>query len=660
VAHSTELRQQIDDLALQLVVAEPENATSTPEWLSTLHRIRDLAEQEQAGQLAAAAAGMIESLSGGQMSSEVLQTGIVQLQQIADGEGGQSSANSAASLAQDPELMGDFILESREHLAAIESELLTLEGDPSASEALNSVFRGFHTIKGLAGFLELWDVQKLAHETETVLDRARSSQWVLTREAFDIILESADFLRRWMTHLESTLQNKPSEPPPPNQSLIGRIRALGVQDSAGPIPETAGLTNLAAAVEAPPAAETPAPSSAEPARQRNETMAVKVDTAKLDYLVDMAGEMVIAESLVRHDPELTTVKSQVLQRKLAQMTRITAELQKTAMAMRLVPIGPLFRRMSRLVRDLSRQFGKRVQMETEGDDIELDRTIVEELADPLMHMVRNAMDHGIEKPQDRIAAGKNPVARLLLKAQHQSGQVVIEISDDGSGLDPVKIKAKAIQKGLISAEKELADSEIFNLIFEAGLTTAAQVTNVSGRGVGMDVVRRHIEKLRGRIDIRSTRGQGSAFFLKVPLTLAIIDGLVVGVGSERYIVPLFAVREMIRPTAETIWTVQQRGEMALVRGNLLPVLRLYRRFGVKPRSTEPTESVLVVAEVEGASYCLLVDDLIGKQEVVIKSLGETFRSVTGIAGGAIMGDGRVGLILDLDKLIKDGEREAVL
>jgi two-component system chemotaxis sensor kinase CheA len=246
---------------------------------------------------------------------------------------------------------------------------------------------------------------------------------------------------------------------------------------------------------------------------------------------------------------------------------------------------------------------------------------------------------------------------VLLKAQHQSGQVVIEISDDGRGLDPAKIKAKAIEKGLLAPERELSESEIFNLIFEPGFTTAAQITNVSGRGVGMDVVRRHIEKLRGRIEVRSTLGHGSAFLLKLPLTLAIIDGLVVGVGSQRYIVPLFAVREMFRPTAETVWTVQQRNEMALVRGNLLPVLRLHRRFSVTPRSTDPTECVLVVAEVEGACYCLLVDELIGKQEVVIKSLGETFSGVTGIAGGAIMGDGRVGLILDVDRLLQDGERE---
>jgi len=681
VPQSTELRQQIEDLALQLVVAEPGAAAAVSVWLPALQDIRDRAIGERADQLAAATTALIESLpaaeraeGAGAGAADVLQAGIVRLQQILDGEVREAAPSQPLSLAQDPELLGDFVLESREHLATIESQLLTLEGDPSASEALNSIFRGFHTIKGLAGFLELWDVQKLAHETETVLDRARSSRWALTPDAFDVILESADYLRRWLTHLESTMQDQPSVQPPPNEPLIRRIRALTADAPENGQPAVE-LAHLAAAVETPPAAEGPAPAeeappaaealapfleapaAGEPARHRNETMAVKVDTAKLDYLVDMAGEMVIAESLVRHDPELSTIKSQALQRKLAQMTRITAELQKTAMAMRLVPIGPLFRRMSRLVRDLSRQFGKQVQMETEGEEIELDRTIVEELADPLMHMVRNAMDHGIEIPADRVACGKNPVARLLLKAQHLSGQVVIEISDDGRGLDAAKIRDKAVQKGMVAAEKELSESELFNLIFEPGFTTAAQVTNVSGRGVGMDVVRRHIEKLRGRIEIRSSLGRGSAFLLKLPLTLAIIDGLVVGVGSERYIMPLFAVREMFRPTAETIWTVQQHAEMALVRGTLLPVFRLYRRFGVKPRSTDPTESVLVVAEVEGACYCLLVDELIGKQEVVIKSLGETFSGVTGIAGGAIMGDGRVGLILDLDRLLKDGERE---
>jgi len=636
--------------------------------MPALESIRDRAARDGTSKVAAAATVLIESLhseqaaASGVAMAEALQSGIARLQQILEGAAPEAAPGPSPSLAQDPELMGDFVLESREHLATIESQLLTLEGDPRAPEALNAVFRGFHTIKGLAGFLELWDVQKLAHETETVLDRARSSPWTLTPEAFDAILESADYLRLWLTHLEAALQGRPSKPPLPNEPLILRIRALTGDPSQSnpsqPVQGAVELAQMAAAMDAATTAETAAPAAVEPALPKKETLAVKVDTAKLDYLADMAGEMVIAESLVRHDPDLSTVKSQALQRKLAQMTRITAELQKTAMAMRLVPIGPLFRRMSRMVRDLSRQFGKQVQMETGGNEIELDRTIVEELADPLMHMVRNAMDHGIETPAERVASSKNSTARLLLKAQHQAGQVVIEISDDGRGLDAAKIKARAVQKGLIPAEKELSETEIFNLIFEPGFTTAAQVTNVSGRGVGMDVVRRHIEKLRGRIEIRSSAGRGTTFLLKLPLTLAIIEGLVVGVGSERYIVPLFAVREMFRPSAETIWTVRRRAEMALVRGNLLPVFRLYRRLGVKPRSEDPTESVLVVAEVEGARYCLLVDELIGKQEVVIKSLGATFSGMTAIAGGAIMGDGRVGLILDVDRLLKDGEHEA--
>jgi two-component system chemotaxis sensor kinase CheA len=313
--------------------------------------------------------------------------------------------------------------------------------------------------------------------------------------------------------------------------------------------------------------------------------------------------------------------------------------------------------MARLVRDLSRQFGKQVDMETQGDEIELDRTIVEELADPLMHMVRNALDHGIETPEERRSAGKSPSARVLLRAQHRAGQVVIEIADDGRGLNRDRILEKAIQRNLISSGDGLSDNEIYNLIFEPGFSTAAKVTNVSGRGVGMDVVRRHIEKLRGRIEIRSTPGQGASFQLKLPLTLAIIDGLVVAVGQERYIVPLFAVREMFRPKPDTVWTVQQRAEMALVRGSLLPVVRLYRSFGVTPRTEDPLDSVLIVAEVEGQRFCVLVDALIGKQEVVIKALGDTFKKVQGIAGGAILGDGKVGLILDLERLFKERSGE---
>lgn len=677
-----ELRRQIEDMALQLVVGEPENHEGASAWMPVLEQIAQAAAREHATSVVSVAAILgdaLQTLAKSPTSdplavSSLLQAGVAELQMALEAPA-QEIPSQQSQLSQDPELILDFIVESREHLVNIESQVLTLEREPSDSEALNAVFRGFHTIKGLAGFLELWEVQKLAHEVETVLDRARNSEWILNPTGIDVILESSDYLRRWLSHMEAVLHHETSQAPVRDDALLARIARLSSEPATAE-PDT--LAALATAVSVrqkePPArapmdaipvgegaveaAGMPAASAAGAAggvaapstSQRKETMAVKVDTAKLDYLVDMAGEMVIAESLVRHDRDLSALKNPGLQRKIAHLTRITAELQKTAMAMRLVPIGPLFRRMARLVRDLSRQFGKQVEMETQGDEIELDRTIVEELADPLMHMVRNALDHGIENPAERKAAGKPAAARLLLKAIHQAGQVVIDITDDGRGLHREKIAAKALQKGMIESPDGLSDNEIYNLIFQPGFTTAAQVTNVSGRGVGMDVVRRHIEKLRGRIEIRSTPGQGATFLLKLPLTLAIIDGLVVGVGQERYIMPLFAIREMFRPTADTIWTVQQRAEMALVRGMLLPVVRLYKIFQVQPKNEDPLAGVLVVAEVEGQRFCVLVDELIGKQEVVIKALGETFKDVTGVAGGAILGDGRVGLILDLDRI----------
>jgi two-component system chemotaxis sensor kinase CheA len=657
-----ELRQQVEDMALQLVVGDPENSTNPSIWIPVVEAISAAAAREHAESVIGAADLLGHALrclakSSSNSPSEVstvLQEGIAKLQQALEALA-RDVPSQDRSLSLDPELISDFIVESREHLVNIESQVLTLEREPSDREALNAVFRGFHTIKGLAGFLELWDVQKLAHEVETVLDRARNSQWTINPAGIDVILESADYLRRWLAHMEASLHHEPSVAPPCDEALLARITRLSAEPA---VAETGGLMTLANAVSVPPDEQVanlpadPAVTAAPGTSRRQESMAVKVDTAKLDYLVDMAGEMVIAESLVRHDQELAGIKNPLLHRKISHLTRITAELQKTAMAMRLVPIGPLFRRMARLVRDLSRQFGKQVEMETQGDEIELDRTIVEELADPLMHMVRNSLDHGIGTPAERQAAGKPQTARLLLKANHQAGQVVIEITDDGRGLNRGKIVEKALQRSLIVSADGLADNEVYNLIFQPGFTTAAQVTNVSGRGVGMDVVRRHIEKLRGRIEIRSTVGQGATFLLKLPLTLAIIDGLVVGVGQERYIVPLFAVREMFRPTAETIWTVQQRAEMALVRGALLPVVRLYRLFRVRPKNEDPLAGVLVVAEVEGQRFCVLVDELIGKQEVVIKTLGETFKNVTGVAGGAILGDGRVGLILDLDRISK--------
>jgi two-component system chemotaxis sensor kinase CheA len=678
VAAVEELRQQIEDLATTLVVNGPplpgEGPGSTTAVSSALDGIAVGADETGFAELASLARALRDDVqvlpvTPDEASGRMLK-GITALQDACERAGTPKPAPSSGhvSLGQDPELLGDFVLEARDHLSSIEAQALVLERDPLDGEALNAAFRSFHTIKGLAGFLELEEVQHLSHEVETVLDAARQGTFRITRAAIDVFLESGDYLLGWLNHLEAMLAGKPTTPPARAEALLARIRSVASADATElplddpfvepPLtgPESSeGLESSEPPASAPAAGPATAGDAPAQARSvRTEASSVKVDTAKLDYLVDMAGEMVIAQSLVQHDPDLKNLKTPRLQRNLAQLGRITAELQKTAMSMRLVPIGPVFHRMARLVRDLSRQFGKQVVLETEGDDIDLDRTIVEELSDPLMHMVRNALDHGIETPAVREAAGKPASARLLLRALHQAGQVVIEISDDGRGLDRDKILARGIERGLVPDGTTLTESETYNLIFEPGFTTAAQVTSVSGRGVGMDVVRRHVQALRGRIEIRSTQGKGTTFILKLPLTLAIIDGLVVSVGSERYILPLFSVREMFRPAEDVVWTVQQRGEMALVRGSLIPVTRLYRRFGVEPKSENPLECVLIVAEAEGRRVCIMVDELLGKQEVVIKSLGEGFKHVAGIAGGAILGDGRVGLILDLDGICAEG------
>ena len=339
---------------------------------------------------------------------------------------------------------------------------------------------------------------------------------------------------------------------------------------------------------------------------------VRVDTLKLDGLIDLVGELVIAQSMVVQNPELKTITSAHLSRCLGQLRGITSDLQRTAMSLRMVPIRNTFQKMARLVRDLALQQGKEIQLNLEGEDTELDRNIVEELSDPLVHMIRNSADHGIEMPEARVAAGKPSAGTITLRAFHQGGFIVIQI----------------------------------------GFSTAEKVTDLSGRGVGMDVVRRNIEKMRGKIEIDSIEGRGTTFTLYVPLTLAIIDGLLVGVGEQRYVIPTLSVRESFRPLPGMVTAVQGRGEVVSVRGRLTPILRLGRHLNTPHTADDPTKGIVVVVEAGQDSRCLLVDELIGKQEVVIKSLGDMFRNQTEFAGAAILGDGRVGLILDINALVK--------
>ncbi len=546
---------------------------------------------------------------------------------------------AANQLAEDPELVQEFLVESREHLSSVEAGLLKLEKEPHNAEALNAVFRAFHTIKGLAAFLGAAAIQELAHRTESVLDLARSGTLALSPEIIDLILFSADQLTKC---LDAAATCKLSEIPRCGDGLLDNLAALALGET---IPAGSEGERTARTIPGPDVSEGKPAVSTSPSVEAN---VLRVDASKLEYLIDMVGELVIAESVVRHDPRISQTQDALLSRNLTQLARVVAEVQKTSMSMRMVAVGTLFRKMSRLIRDLSRKSGKQVELITVGDEVELDRGIVDDLVDPMVHMIRNAVDHGIETVEERKITGKPECGSVRLKATHDAGDIVIEISDDGRGLDAKRILEKARKKGLAGENDHLDEEAIFRLIFEPGFSTAEKVTDLSGRGVGLDVVKKQMQKLRGRIAIRSTPGEGCAFVLRLPLTLAIVDGLVVGVGAQRYILPMFAVREMFSPGPGTFVTLENRAEAALFRDKLLPVVRLSRLL--ETRAEDRPGGVLIVAEARGQLFCIAVDQLIGKQEVVIKSLGKTYRDVPAISGGSILGDGRVGLIIDVNSL----------
>ncbi len=624
-----ELRRQVERLAVEVLTGSP----AAGELRDAFDQIRSLAQRAGFAQTAAQALALIENLAAAH-SPEAVSAGLARLQQVLDSELKPAKASAPVALAQDPELLADFVTEAREHLATIERQMLILEQNPAQVEAVHAVFRGFHTIKGLAGFLDLHTIRDVAHEVETVLDLVRNGQFAVTPALVDVVLAAADYLGQSVRSVEANLAGQPAPAVPGPETLLARVHGLKTTTTA-PVEESVSV-------------------AAKSSSESEQAVSVRVDTSKLDHLMDMVGEMVIAQSLLVHDPTLTSLNNPRLQRNLSHLTRITGELQRTTMAVRMVPIGQLFQRNARVIRDMSRKAGKPVELEVSGQDTELDRNIVQSLGDPLLHMVRNSMDHGIESPAERARTGKPATGRIRLRASHQSGSILLEIGDDGRGLDREKILRKAVERGLVDSGRNLSDSEVFQLIFEPGFSTAEKVTDVSGRGVGMDVVRRQVQKMRGRIEINSTLGRGTTFLIKLPLTLAIVDGLVIGVGQHRYIMPLFAVREVLKPTPGSVHTLPNGAEMALVRQNLLPLRRLHRRFGVQPRSSDVYQSLLLVLEGQGKCFCLVVDDLIGKQEVVIKSLGEAFKTASGLAGGAILGDGRVGLILDVEGVFGTG------
>ncbi|MBN2396967.1 MAG: chemotaxis protein CheA [Deltaproteobacteria bacterium] len=593
---------------------------------------------------------------------------------VAEASPKESQPSQAVQIG-DESLIRDFIVEGLEYIDEIEVNILNLEQDTENKEYINIIFRPFHSMKGVASFLNLEQIRELAHSLETILDKARNGELQVTPGFIDVILDGADALKAMIIQLRDSLEGKPVQPlevdlPALRERIEGieeerddareRKRVGEILVEEGSVTEETLEEGLKIAGETVPPRKigetliaegkvTPRQVSQALRKQAGQTMdtgAIRVDVRKLDDLIDMVGELVIAQSIIRQNQIVQSNGDSKLAKSIVQLSSITSEIQKTSTSLRMIPIKQTFQRMARLVRDLSKNTGKSIGVVMEGEETEIDRNMVDEIYNPLVHMIRNAVDHGIGSPEERVKQGKPERGTIQLRAYHRGGNIVIEISDDGKGLDKNSILKKAIEHGVVDGSHTPSDQDIYRLIFHPGLSTAKKVTDVSGRGVGMDVVKQSVEKLRGKIEIDSVPGEGSTFITRFPLTMAIINGMIVRVGGEKYIIPTVAIRQLLRPEQKSCNTVAGKGETINVMGHLMPLVRLYDVLHIKPEHEHPWEAVAVVIEGENGAKCILVDEIIGEEEVVIKSLGEGLKGVRGVSGGAIMGDGSVGLILD--------------
>jgi len=424
-----------------------------------------------------------------------------------------------------------------------------------------------------------------------------------------------------------------------------------------PIAPSAGVSPPPAAAPARPATVVPA-SVGGSGGSGIHTASIRVDLDRIDRLVNMVGELVITQAMLGQQTTGFSVESHPeLVQGLQELSHHTRELQESVMAIRAQPVKALFSRAPRLVRDLSLKLGKQARLVMSGETTEVDKTVIEQLSDPLTHLIRNSLDHGLEPPEERLAAGKPVEGTIHLGAAHRSGRIIIEVSDDGRGIDRKRVFDKAVERGLIERNAQLSDEQIDQLIFAPGFSTAEQVSDVSGRGVGMDVVRKNIQDVGGRVVVQNTPGQGARFVLSLPLTLAVMDGMLVAVGGERYVLPLTNIVESLRPTPQQTRTLVNVGDVLTLRGDYIRLVRLYELFGVKGAITDTTRALAVVVETEGGDRIgLLVDELLGQQQVVIKSLDSNFHPVEGVSAATILGDGRVALILDAGALRIMGER----
>ncbi|MCJ1887514.1 chemotaxis protein CheA [Pseudomonas sp. LA21] len=597
-----------------------------------------------------------------------------------------------------------FFEETDEHLATLELLLIGLDLDQPDAEALNGIFRAAHSIKGSSGMFGFDDLTAVTHELETLLDRIRCGQTALRAEMIGVFLEARDVLQR----LLDAHRDQCPDPSVPVQDTVERLRAWLAEPASAPVddgfgffddapgnPEAAGASDddafgffadapgtppaesapasedfgffddapgtpsaATAAPSAPVPTPVPAPAPAKPVaaartdnRSEGESSSIRVSVEKIDSLINLVGELVITQAMLSQlSEDLDPTHYERLQQALAQLEHNTRDLQESVMSIRMLPISFIFSRFPRLVHDTSARLGKQVELILQGEHTELDKSVIEKLSDPLTHIVRNSIDHGIETPAERLAAGKPAQGSVKLAASHQGGSVVVEISDDGRGLSRERILAKAREKGL-AVHDGMTDAEVWQLIFMPGFSTAETVTELSGRGVGMDVVRRNIQAMGGRIEIDSAPGMGTRLCIRLPLTLAILDGLIVAVEKVNYVIPLTYIIESLQARADDVRGMAgDEAAVIRVRGEYLPLFSLHALLHIDAMPLPPEQAIVVILESEGKSFALQVDELVGQQQVVIKSLEQNFRRIDGIAGATIMGDGSVALILDVDAL----------
>ncbi len=553
------------------------------------------------------------------------------------------------------ELIGDFLVETSEIVDSLDHDLVELEHRQNDLDLLNKIFRGAHTMKGSSSFLGFNKLTLLTHNAEEVLNKLRKGDMVVTQLVMDVLLEFVDSTKELIEEIQT------GEDKVDIEATVQRLKDINLGGDTSSVsarpPEVASTAPTAAApTSAAPVAAKPAAAPVTNTQKQGaipqQEQTIRVDVSRLDALLNLVGELVLSRnrlSQLSNDLDSKFENEYLIEQLLETTSQIgmnTTELQLAVMKTRMIPIGKVFSKFPRMVRDLSRDSGKDIELVITGEETELDKSVVEEIGDPLIHLIRNSCDHGCETPEARLAKGKPEKGIVELKAYHEGNHIVIEIKDDGAGMDPEKLKSKAIEKGIMTQDEalNLTDEQAYAIIFRPGFSTTEKVTNISGRGVGMDVVRTNVEKLNGIITIKSEIDQGSTFYLKLPLTLAIIQALLVEVSEEVFAIPLASVVETVRVSIDEVHSFEGR-EVLKLRDRVLSLVRIDRTFGLD--EVDSNEVYVVIVGLAEKQLGFIVNNLIGQEEIVIKSLGEYITGNSGIAGATITGDGRVRLIIDV-------------